>query len=93
VFVGVGYGSVLYFRYNTNRNLYSWDTRKSLLEENWEIVRKGRDCRAATHVDVDNDGTLWVMESNLKDFVDGKTGCYGPSVLLYPVNDHQTAKK
>lgn len=90
-FVGVGYGSVVYFRYNDGNDLYSWDTRVGLLEENWNVVRANRDCRTTTHVDVDNNGTLWVMESDINDFVNGRTGCYGTSVLLYPVVHDRSA--
>jgi len=87
VFVGVGYGSILYFRLQGQKNLYSWDTKLALLEENINMVRKSRDCRVITHVDVDNDGTLWILESNIQDFISNQLGCYGPSILLTPVQD------
>lgn len=85
VFLGVGYGSILYFRVKGENHLYGWDTKQSFLEENFKIVRKSKDCRKITHVDVDNDGVLWVLESNIQDFIAGQVGCYGPSMLLSPV--------
>lgn len=91
VFVGVGYGTVLYFRVRGENHLYSWDTKQTFLEENFLIVRQAKDCRQITHVDVDNNGVLWVLESNIHDFIAGKVGCYGPSILLSPVYDTPTA--
>lgn len=91
VFVGTGYGSIMYFRLRGRTNLYSWDTKISLIEENFKLVRRNRDCRVITHVDVDNEGTLWVMESNIKDFIEDRTGCYGPSILLSPVYGNVSA--
>lgn len=35
MFVGVGYGSVLYFRIKGQNDLYSWDTKHSCLGENF----------------------------------------------------------
>lgn len=87
VFVGVGYGSILYFNLRGHRNLYSWDTKSNLLEENIKMVRESRDCRTITHVDVDNEGTLWILESNIQDFINDRTGCYGPSILLTSVRE------
>lgn len=85
VFLGVGYGSVLYFRIKGQNHLYSWDTKQSFLEENFMVVRKSRDCRLITHVDVDSEGVLWVLESNIQDFIVDHVGCYGPSIMLTPV--------
>ncbi|KAF0767955.1 protein yellow-like [Aphis craccivora] len=85
VFLGVGYGSVLYFRIKGQNHLYSWDTKQSFLEENFMVVRKSRDCRLITHVDVDSEGVLWVLESNIQDFIIDHVGCYGPSIMLTPV--------
>lgn len=48
-------------------------------------VKKSVDCRTITHVDVDNDGVLWELESNIEDFVTDAVGCYGASVILAPV--------
>lgn len=90
VFVGVGYGTVLYFRVRGENHLYSWDTKQTFLEENFMIVRRAKDCRQITHVDVDNNGVLWVLESNIQDFITGKVGCYGPSILLSSVYDTPT---
>lgn len=87
VFVGVGYGTVLYFRVRGENHLYSWDTKQTFLEENFMIVRRAKDCRQITNVDVDNNGVLWVLESNIQDFITGKVGCYGPSILLSAVHD------
>ncbi|XP_050529171.1 uncharacterized protein LOC126898822 [Daktulosphaira vitifoliae] len=85
VFLGVGYETVLYFRIRGQNHLYSWDSRLSFLEENFMVVRKSKDCRAITHVDVDNVGTLWVLESNIQDYLMGHVGCYGPNMMLGPV--------
>jgi len=84
-FVGVGHESVLYFRATGRNDLYSWDTNQSFLEENFAVVLRDMDCRTVTHVDVDGDGVLWTMKSNVRDFVTGDVGCLGPSVLLLPV--------
>lgn len=85
VFLGVGYGSILYFRFQGQKDLYSWDTKLLLLEENVNMARKSRDCCIITHADVDNEGKLWVLESNIQDFIRDQTDCYGPSILLTAV--------
>lgn len=38
VILGSAYGSVMYFRIKGSNNLYSWDTKYSLLEENLMLV-------------------------------------------------------
>jgi hypothetical protein len=48
-------------------------------------VKKSIDCRTITHIDVDNDGVLWELESNIEDFVANAVGCFGASVLLSPI--------
>lgn len=87
VFIGVGYSSVLYFRINGQNDLYAWDTKQSFLEENFLRVRKSKDCRTITHVDVDNDGVLWVLESNIQDYITDHVGCFGPNMLLTPIHE------
>lgn len=39
VILGSAYGSVMYFRIKGLNNLYSWDTKDSLLEENMMLVK------------------------------------------------------
>lgn len=87
VFLGVGYGSILYFRYKGGNHLYSWDSKMSFLEENFMIVWKNKDCRSVTHVDVDSEGILWILESNMQDFITDHVGNYGPSILLTPITE------
>lgn len=48
-------------------------------------MKQSIDCRTITHIDVNNDGVLWELESNIEDFVDGTVGCYGASTILTPV--------
>ncbi|XP_050432628.1 uncharacterized protein LOC126840744 [Adelges cooleyi] len=90
VFVGVGYETVLYFRIKGQNHLYGWDAKTSFLEENFMLVRKSKDCRTITHVDVDNAGILWALESNIQDFLMGNVGCFGPNMMLSPVLDKPT---
>jgi len=90
VFVGVGYGSILYFRIKSQNDLYSWDTVQTFIEENFMVVRKSKDCRIITHVDVDDEGVLWTLESNIQDFIANRVGCFGPSMLLTSVLEPPT---
>lgn len=85
VFIGVGYGSILYFRIKSQNDLYSWDTVKAFIEENFMMVQKSKDCRMITHVDVDNEGILWTLGSNIQDFIVDRVGCFGPNILLTSV--------
>ncbi|XP_050440071.1 uncharacterized protein LOC126845467 [Adelges cooleyi] len=85
VIVGSAYGSVIYFRIKGMQNLYSWDTKESFLEENMMVVKKSVDCRTITHIDVDNDGVLWELESNIDDYMRNTVGCYGASIVLKPI--------
>lgn len=48
-------------------------------------MKKSIDCRTITHIDVDNDGVLWELESNIEDFVANAVGCYGASGILSPI--------
>jgi len=90
VFVGVGYGSILYFRVKSQNDLYSWNTVQTFIEENFMMVRKSKDCRTITHVDVDDEGVLWALESNIQDFIANRVGCFGPSMLLTSVLEPPT---
>ncbi|VVC34730.1 Six-bladed beta-propeller, TolB-like,Major royal jelly protein/protein yellow [Cinara cedri] len=85
ILLGSAYGTVIYFRIKGLNNLYSWDTKESLLEENVMLVKKSTDCRTITHIDVDNNGVLWELESNIEDFVVNTVGCYGASIILAPI--------
>jgi len=90
VILGVGYETVLYFRIDGQNDLFSWDTKLSFLEENIRVVRKSKDCRTITHLDIDNQGVLWILESNINDYFIDNVGFFGPSVMLSPVFDAQT---
>lgn len=87
VILGVGYETIIYFRVIGQNDLFSWDTKQGFLEENFMVVRRSKDCLKATHVDVDNEGVLWVLESNIQDYVNDQVGCFGPSIMLTPVFD------
>lgn len=84
-FIGVGYGSVLYFRIIGQNNMYSWDTKCQLIKENFMVVQKTKDSRTVTHMDIDNDGVLWVMDSDLQDFMVDQVGHLGPNIILTPI--------
>lgn len=85
VFIGVGYGSVLYFRIIGQNNMYSWDTKCHFIKENFMMVQKTKNSRIITHMDVDNDGVLWAMDSDIQDFMADRVGHLGPSIILTPV--------
>ncbi|XP_022170788.1 uncharacterized protein LOC111034063 [Myzus persicae] len=85
VVLGAAYGSVMYFRIKGMNHLYSWDTKESFLEENMKMVKKSVDCRTITHIDVDNDGVLWKLESNHEDYLVNMVGCYGANIMLSPI--------
>lgn len=87
VFLGVGYGSIPYFRFRGQMDLYSWDTKLDLTVDNMVMVWKSRDCLIITYVDVGSESILWVLVSNIQDFVGDQTGSYGPSILLTAVED------
>lgn len=67
--------------------MYGWDTKQCFLEENFMVVWKSKDCRVITHVDIDKDGVVWILESNIQDFILEHAGRFGPSMMLIPVKD------
>lgn len=88
VFLGVGFGSVLYFRIKDDfreYNMYSWDTKNTFLEENFVLVWKSIDRRSITHVDIDKNGVIWILESNIQDYITNHVGCFGASIMLAPI--------
>lgn len=88
VFIGVGHGSsVIFFRIRSQNDMYSWNTNEHFLQENFMIARQNKDCRMITHVDFDCGGVMWVLESNIQDFVIDDVGSFGPSIMLMPVYD------
>lgn len=88
VFIGVGHGSsVIFFRIRSQNDMYSWNTNKNFLQENFMIARQNKDCRMITHVHFDCRGVMWILESNIQDFVIDDVGCFGPSIMLMPVYD------
>lgn len=38
-----------------------------------------------THLDVNNDGVLWELQSNIEDYKINSVGCYGANVILQPI--------
>lgn len=51
------------------------------------MARESKDCRIITHVNFDCGGVMWILESNIQDFVIDDVGCFGPSIMLMPVHD------
>lgn len=86
-FIGVGYGTVLYFRIVGQNNMYSWDTKCQFVKQNFMVVLKTKDSRMITHMDIDNEGVLWVMDSDIQDFMKDRVGLLGPNIILMPVTE------
>lgn len=87
VFLGVVYGTNLYFRIKGQNDMYSWDTKQCFLEENFMVVWRSKDCRVITHVDIDINGVVWILESNIKDFILKNAGRFGPNMMLMPIKE------
>lgn len=77
IIVGTDNGSVIFFRYEGEPDVYQYDTNNSFKEENFSVVHKGgASCLLATHAITDyRHRRMRVLESNFPDYMNGHVGC------------------
>ncbi|KAK5640864.1 hypothetical protein RI129_009411 [Pyrocoelia pectoralis] len=83
--LGTDNGAAIFFRCKGGSDIYIWNTQTCLKEDNFLLVQKGDECRLATQVVPGYKRLMWVMESNIHDYVSNKAGCLGASVLVHPL--------
>lgn len=76
----------VYFRdVSRNAAVYSWCVNEPLAERNFVLRRRTPDCRRPTHVAPGDTGLVWVLETEVADFVAGRVGCMGSSSRLQAI--------
>lgn len=76
IVTGTDNGSMIFFRYEGESDVYQYDTNTCFKEANFKMVHKGASCLLATHALADyKNGRMRVLESNFPDFMSGHVGC------------------
>ncbi|XP_060521907.1 protein yellow [Cylas formicarius] len=90
VLLGTDNGENLFVRFKGHSDIYVWNTCTEFSKDKFVLVQAGDDCRMATQVVPGYRRLMWTLESNFHDFVCGRTGCVGPSVVIHPLvkTDH-----
>lgn len=84
IIVGTDNGSVIFFRYEGESDIYQYDTNTCFKEENLKVVHKGSNCLLATHAIADyRNGRMRVLESNFPDYMNGHVGCGAVQQINY----------
>lgn len=85
VILGTDNGSGLFLRYKGQSDIFLWNTDTCFKSSNFLEVQKGNDCRLSTQVVPGYRNFMWTIESNFPDYIAGKVGCNGASVVIHPV--------
>ncbi|XP_026819477.1 uncharacterized protein LOC113558171 [Rhopalosiphum maidis] len=84
--LGTDTGSRMYFRRPTENEIWSWDANYGPFHQiGFQLVSKGRDCRAPVHVAPGYGGFIYVLRNNFADYVRNTTGSMGAYSLIQPV--------
>ncbi|PSN37918.1 hypothetical protein C0J52_12245 [Blattella germanica] len=76
VIVGTDNGAVVFFRFEGDEDVYSWDTTVPFKAENFNLVHSAPSCALSTHVFPDyKRGRMRVLASNFPDYIQGTIGC------------------
>lgn len=87
VVIGSDAAGHLYFR-NAEQDadeVYSWHVDKPLAEQSFSLRRRTPDCRKPTHAAPGGAGLMWLLETDVKDFVNRRVGCMGSSSRLQAI--------
>ncbi|GAB1861268.1 Major royal jelly protein 1 [Camponotus japonicus] len=85
VLLGNDNGCAVFFRYKGDSDIYMWNTETPFRQENFVLVQKGNDCRLATQVVPGYKRLMWVIESNVQDYIQNTVSCSGASVAIHPL--------
>ncbi|XP_054013477.1 major royal jelly protein 1 [Hylaeus anthracinus] len=85
VFLGTDNGAAIFFRMKGEGDVYMWNTETAFVQDNFQLVQKGSDCRLPTGVIPGYKRLMWVIESNFQDYIQNAVSCSGASVSLHPL--------
>jgi len=85
VILGTDSGSAMFFRSKGEGDIYMWNTEKPFKREEFLLVQKGNECRLATHVVPGYKRLMWVLDSNIYDYIQNNVGCAGASISVHPL--------
>lgn len=87
VVIGSDAAGHLYFRDVERANaVYSWHVDEPLVEQSFKLRRRTPDCRKPTHAAPGGVGhVVWLLETDVKDFVARRVGCMGSSSRLQAI--------
>jgi len=67
---------VIFFRFEGDGRIYSWDSTTAFKQENFLLVYRSPTCALPTHVVADyKRGRMRVLESNFHDYIQDNVGC------------------
>ncbi|XP_071444041.1 protein yellow [Hetaerina americana] len=76
IYLGTDGGSNIFFRFEGQTEIYSWDSNKCFKQENFKLVWKDDGCLLATHAVPDyKKGRMRLLGSNFHDYLQGTVGC------------------
>lgn len=76
----------VYFRdVSRDSAVYSWRVDEPLAEQSFVLRRQMPDCRQPTHAAPGHEGLVWLLETDVADFVAGRVGCMGSSSRLQAI--------
>ncbi|KAH0954911.1 hypothetical protein HN011_011617 [Eciton burchellii] len=76
IILGTDNGDALFFRYESDSEIYRWDSKTAFVPANFQVVYKSTECALATQVLADyKRGRMRVLESNFPDYMQGTVGC------------------
>ncbi|KAK4874680.1 hypothetical protein RN001_014040 [Aquatica leii] len=81
VLLGSDNGAAIFFRCRGSSDIYIWNTQTCLKEDNFLLVQKGEDCRLPAQVVPGYKRLMWVLESNVHDYINNTVGCLGASMI------------
>lgn len=86
VVIGSDGADHVYFRDGGRSDaVYAWRVNEPLVERNFVLRRRTPDCRCPTHAAPDRAGLVWLLETDIADFVNGRVGCMGSSSRLQAI--------
>lgn len=86
IVLGSDTGSRMFFRRPSENEIWSWNVNGPFHAIGFELVSKGRDCRAPVQVAPGYDGFIFVLKNNFANYIRNSTGSMGAYTLIQPVS-------
>lgn len=84
--LGTDMGSRMFFRRPAENEVWSWDVNGPFHPVGFQLVSRGRDCRAPAHVAPGYGGFVFVLKNNFGDYARNSTGSLGAYTIIEPLS-------